>query len=252
MNVALVGVSGDIVRHLIEEGKKASLNLEVFGNIFDILKGGRSDFGAVALRIGEEDGKVFCMFENGETFFCGVDELVAEISRRVGPPDRNEIAKRFLDVLLASTREVMSSMAGMDFFEDNFDFKDMKDIAVDVSGIIGFSGFVEGGTEFTGSLAISTGEDLAKSIVSGMLMLSPDEIGEEEVKDGMGEVVNMVLGNAKFSSGKQFELSIPTVILGKDHELWSNSQAVTAMGVLRSPDGQRLYVRLSLEEKKEG
>lgn len=87
----------------------------------------------------------------------------------------------------------------------------------DVSGIVAFTG------EATGTVSITFDEACIIQIVSNMF---GEEIKEmnEEVIDAVGELTNMISGNARMeieTTGKVLHGGIPTVIIGKNHQLTS-------------------------------
>ncbi|RYZ78495.1 MAG: chemotaxis protein CheX [Proteobacteria bacterium] len=85
----------------------------------------------------------------------------------------------------------------------------------DVSGVIG----VQSET-FNGTLAISLGESIFVQIASKMLGEQFKVIDEGNV-DLIGELANIILGQAKIDLGKLgygVRLALPTCVWGKDHE----------------------------------
>ncbi len=81
----------------------------------------------------------------------------------------------------------------------------------DVSGIIGLSGDAQG------SIAISFPRIMALRVVSALLGSEIKIVGSE-LTDGIGEIANIIAGNAK-QHLQNFNLliSLPQVIIGKDH-----------------------------------
>tara|TARA_A100000171_G_scaffold52220_1_gene69586 strand:- start:3985 stop:4479 length:495 start_codon:yes stop_codon:yes gene_type:complete len=83
----------------------------------------------------------------------------------------------------------------------------------DVSGIIGVSG------EMAGTIVLSMPNDTAISIVSlftGMQF----EANSEDFVDAVGELVNMISGNAKAEfQRKSVSISCPTVVIGDNHRV---------------------------------
>jgi chemotaxis protein CheX len=85
----------------------------------------------------------------------------------------------------------------------------------DVSSIIGLTGDVKG------MISVSFTEKCILPIVSSMF---GEEISElnEEVKDAVGEIANMISGQARQKLeelGRNLKAAIPTVIIGKGHEI---------------------------------
>jgi chemotaxis protein CheX len=65
--------------------------------------------------------------------------------------------------------------------------------------------------------------DLAKAVFRSMMMMEPDsEVNDDEIKDAVGELANMVAGGAKSQlQGNGFDIGIglPTVVVGENHYL---------------------------------
>jgi chemotaxis protein CheX len=85
----------------------------------------------------------------------------------------------------------------------------------DVSGIVGLTG------ETSGTLSVSFSEKSILTIVSNMFGEPVAEINDE-VKDAVGEILNIVSGQARQkleSKGRVLKGAIPTVITGKNHTI---------------------------------
>lgn len=86
---------------------------------------------------------------------------------------------------------------------------------MDITGVLGFSGGRRG------SVLITFGAETAIKAVGGMLGMEFKEI-DADVRDGVGELVNMIAGGAKTklqAKGIDFELSIPNTVIGRNHEI---------------------------------
>ena len=100
-----------------------------------------------------------------------------------------------------------------------------------VSAIIGLVGKV------TGSLSIHCPEEAALKVTSRLLGLDVKGI-TPEVKDAVGELINVVAGVAKRKASERdsvFEISIPTIITGKGHSVmpwvkWPNTIVEFSLG----------------------
>jgi Predicted inhibitor of MCP methylation, homolog of CheC len=91
----------------------------------------------------------------------------------------------------------------------------------DVSAIIGLTG------EARGAVVISMKEPLALKL-TGILTGSSHANLDDEVVDAIGEIVNIIAGNAKRGLEESFRLviSLPTIVRGKGHTImWPNDQA---------------------------
>lgn len=85
----------------------------------------------------------------------------------------------------------------------------------DVSGVVGFTG------ETNATVFITFDESCIVKIVSNMFGEQMIEINDE-IKDAVGELTNMISGQARRELeeiGEVFQGTIPTVVTGKNHEL---------------------------------
>ena len=83
----------------------------------------------------------------------------------------------------------------------------------DVTGIIGLSG------KATGDVVISFERNLALSATEALIGDQPSEINDDVI-DTIGELTNMIAGNAKASmEDLELTLALPTVIVGKNHSI---------------------------------
>ena len=84
----------------------------------------------------------------------------------------------------------------------------------DVSGVIGLTG------EARGAVVISMKEDLALRLTS-ILTGTDHKSLDADVVDAVGEIINIIAGNAKQQLEEDFRLviSLPTIIKGKEHSV---------------------------------
>ena len=91
----------------------------------------------------------------------------------------------------------------------------------DVSGVIGLTG------EARGAVVISMKQDLALKLTS--ILTGTEHKGlDADVVDAVGEIINIIAGNAKQELEEAFRLviSLPTIVRGKEHSInWPDSQA---------------------------
>lgn len=81
-----------------------------------------------------------------------------------------------------------------------------------VSGSVGF-----GGEQVIGAVYIHFSAEFARQVSAGMLGLGPEEIGDSEVNDVVGEMCNMVAGGLKSTlcdAGAVCAVSTPAIIRG--------------------------------------
>lgn len=113
----------------------------------------------------------------------------------------------------------------------------------DVTGFIGVSG------KLCGTAAISMPGPLAVECIGAMMN---EEIAEGwadmAVHDGVGEIINMIAGQAKTTLGNtpyRFEITLPIIVSGRGHELY-HKQGTTSVSVIFSTEkGEELAVDIS-------
>ena len=117
----------------------------------------------------------------------------------------------YVNPFIKSTVLTFKTMLNMECTPGKPTVKDGDEMTCDISGIIGLSG------EAQGAIAISFPKLVALKVVSAILGMQVKIIGEE-VTDGIGELANIVAGNAKQDLEKyQLNISLPNVIVGKNH-----------------------------------
>ena len=82
----------------------------------------------------------------------------------------------------------------------------------DVSGIIGFSGDV------IGNVVVSLQMSAAQALVSAFAGM-PIEPGSPDFADAIGELANMIAGGAKKHLGNAASITVPSIIIGKGHQI---------------------------------
>lgn len=122
----------------------------------------------------------------------------------------------FVNPFIAGLLNVMETMAQTTLTPGK-PKKKQSDIAKgDVSGLIGMVG-----PQVKGSLSITFDENLALTIMQRMVGERPETI-DAEVGDMVGEVTNMICGNAKrdlSEKGYDFGMATPVVVSGKQHTI---------------------------------
>ncbi len=113
----------------------------------------------------------------------------------------------------------------------------------DVSGVIGMTG------ETRGTISISFSEASILPIVSNMLGEEMKEMNEE-IKDAVGEVTNMISGQARKrldEQGRSLKAAIPTVIMGKDHSI-THMTTYPIIAIPFSTDNGEFTIEVCFEE----
>ncbi|MEZ5965741.1 MAG: chemotaxis protein CheX [Planctomycetota bacterium] len=69
-----------------------------------------------------------------------------------------------------------------------------------------------------GQFVLATSTDVAKHMCATMLMLGEDEMSNDEIADGFGEILNMMGGNYKndwiATDGRRMDLTVPSTVFG--------------------------------------
>lgn len=118
---------------------------------------------------------------------------------------------RYVNPFINSTKCVFSTMLATDVFISKPVLKSDEDQRADVSAIIGLSGDAVGCVALCFPMA---------SAVRAASKFSGTEMAEdhENFSDAMGELANMVAGQAKANlDGLNCSISLPNVIIGKQH-----------------------------------
>ena len=116
----------------------------------------------------------------------------------------------------------------------------------DISGVIGLTG------EARGAVVISLKTDLAirlTAILTGKEYKSLDA----DVIDAVGEIINIIAGNAKQELEEAFRLviSLPTIVKGKEHSInWPIGQARVICIPFTTPSNDSFTISVALESVK--
>jgi chemotaxis protein CheX len=145
--------------------------------------------------------------------------------------------------IIAGIQEVFSTMLMVDLQPEEVIENGECEIASNLTSMIGLGGGIRG------MLAIHCPASVARGITSGLLGMEVLEL-DEDVKDAVGEVANMVAGNLKISfakSGIDIELAIPTSIVGNSFVISGMADAERIVAVMKAPEGplwiELLYIR---------
>ena len=122
----------------------------------------------------------------------------------------------FINPFIASTVNVLNTMA---FITPQMGKPQIKNnepaVECDISAVIGIA---DGAS---GWVAIGLSKSLALKLTANMLG-EPKTYIDTDVKDAVGEIVNMIAGGAKAElaqKGYRFKIAIPTVVVGDSHQL---------------------------------
>ena len=151
---------------------------------------------------------------------------------------------KYINPFLTATTKVLKTMAFTDPKAGEYFIKTDKKTMGDVSGIIGFTG------DKQGALVVSFSNACALKVVSAMLMEEYTEVNEE-IYDAVGEITNMISGNARQQLeklGMKYEAGIPTVVSGKGHKIrFKRNSSCLCHVIPFTCDGLEFFVETSFE-----
>lgn len=141
-----------------------------------------------------------------------------------------------------SVRAVFSTMVGVQTTVGRPTLKSHPSPSYHVSGIIGFSGDV------VGSVVVSFQRDAAVKLASAFagVELTPDS---PEFADAIGELANMIAGNAKKDLGGAANITTPNVIIGPNHSVARLSGVPCLVIPVSSPAGD-FAVEVNIKQVK--
>ncbi|MEA3465477.1 MAG: chemotaxis protein CheX [Thermodesulfobacteriota bacterium] len=147
--------------------------------------------------------------------------------------------------IIDSTQSVFDTMLmmpltpGITLTEKVYNFKDS------ISGMLGFAGDIQG------MLTIHCPQDVAFAITSTLLGIDVDEV-DDDVKDTVGEMANMILGGIKdgfVEHGVQINLAVPTILAGRSYRVSGMDDALWTTVPFYLDEGEFL-VELKLKAPK--
>lgn len=151
-----------------------------------------------------------------------------------------------INALVNSTQSVLSTMANTTATVK--EVKAQRDYTSegDISAVIGIMG--DGGE---GMLALCFPVTLANLIVSRLLGVGVEAVSSNDRCDGIGELVNMISGNAKTilskESGGTYKLSLPSIILGHGHMIQARPKNSPYILIVFEIEGQVFQLQVTFK-----
>ena len=148
----------------------------------------------------------------------------------------------YINPFLKGTTNVLKTMASIEPKPGKPYVKKDKLSKGDISGVIGLTGAKQG------SVVVSCTTECALKVVSSMMGQEYTDLNDE-VRDAVGEITNMISGDARRHLAEldmKFEAGIPTVITGKGHEI-SHSSNGPCIVIPFSCDGADFFVEASFD-----
>ena len=128
---------------------------------------------------------------------------------------------RFINPFIVATQNAMQTMAGLEVTRGSPFVKGTFQALADISGIIGLAGQAKGAVVV--SFPFSLGQKIFEAMTGESVPL--DDPG---ITDAVGEMANMIAGGAKGAlteMGMDFRISVPSVVVGKEHSISHKSDA---------------------------
>ncbi|MBN1759160.1 MAG: chemotaxis protein CheX [Chitinispirillaceae bacterium] len=148
----------------------------------------------------------------------------------------------YINPFIIATTSCFSTMMSTDIHPGDPSLKTHPYPTYDISGVIGLSGSAQGSISL--SFPLQDAENFVKLMLS-----NPPFISEEEMSDGVGEIVNIIAGNAKqHLTNFDLSISLPNVIIGKKHTLAGQSGSPTIV-VPFSGDQGKFAMEVSLKTR---
>ncbi|MCL2433911.1 MAG: chemotaxis protein CheX [Clostridia bacterium] len=151
----------------------------------------------------------------------------------------------YVNPFVVSTIETLQKMLNIESKAGRLSLKDSALHSFDVTGVIGLTG------EAAGSICLSFPQDVAFRAVTALLGMPVTMMGDE-VTDGIGELVNIVAGNAKqYLTKYNLSISLPKVVVGRNHSIASMSGVPTIVVPIVSSLGEfAMEISLKTPESK--
>lgn len=143
--------------------------------------------------------------------------------------------------LINDTRNVFSTMLGLELMHLPLEVDPMKHFNDCISAMVGLAG------TYNGLVSIHQPVSLGTRLASVMLDMELEE-GDRDVLDALGEVANMVAGNFKqhlSKGGSDVRLSTPSVATG--HDYFINCKEAGSLNLLFDLDEEWLMVSVLLD-----
>ena len=154
--------------------------------------------------------------------------------------NQEKINPVIITAFVKSTQNVLSTMLGYESKLAEPKISDEPRPTHDVSGIVAFTG------EVTCSVVVSFNEKTALNIVESFTTEKLD-IHSEDFADAIGELCNMIAGNAKKDFHLEAHIGIPSVIIGRCH-LVSRLRDVPCVIIPCSCDAGKFTVEVNIKQ----
>lgn len=141
------------------------------------------------------------------------------------------IKAEHVNPFILSNMETFAKMVGIEAKPGKAMLKSNSRLDYDISGIIGLSGMV------LGTVALSFPETTAIQVCN-KFMSGECQTLSDDILDAVGELVNIVAGNAKKGLTEfEIQISLPSVVLGHNHRIVEPKGALSFVVPFTTPLG---------------
>ncbi|MFC1504773.1 chemotaxis protein CheX [Spirochaetota bacterium] len=148
-------------------------------------------------------------------------------------------------------KDVFRHFLKIDISKPELKVRKVKDLKQEISVVISFVGNINGvfALKCSKKFAVAAVAKMMKN-VTGQSKI--DKMSVTEVRDGLGEILNMVSGKIKehFSDKDTFKISVPTIVSGKDYiiQIKANENDTTSIIHFNSELGE-FFLEVFLQGK---
>lgn len=150
---------------------------------------------------------------------------------------------KYINPFMSATVHVLDTLAKVKAQPGKPYLKKDKMARGDVTGVIGLTG------KARGTVSVSFTEKCILAVVSSMFSEPFTELNEE-IRDAVGEISNMISGQARRKleeEGLSLSAAIPTVVMGKNHSL-SHFTTYPVIAIPFTTEAGEFTIEVSFEE----
>ena len=150
---------------------------------------------------------------------------------------------RYIQPFVAAAKRVFDTMIEVPLQLGKPSLKKGSEVPYEISGIIGLSGNV------TGCVVISLSREVAFQLVSALVGEPINELNED-CTDAIGEIANMIAGNAKTDfPGTGNAISVPSVVVGKHKVTYPSG--IPIIFIPCKTDRGELIIEIALKKRQD-
>ena len=155
------------------------------------------------------------------------------------------IDNAIIDQFVNSVKQVLNITAGEDIEKHQLFLEQSADIPGEISALINIDG------DLRGKIAVSFEREYARTITSKIIGCEESELSDEDVQEGMGEIVNQVTGKVRtdlWNFGYRFQISIPEIINGPISQI--QTKEITPVHIIVFKSSKSMFsVQINIVEK---